>query len=146
DGYNLLPFLSGQVKENPRKGLIYWSDDGDLIALRYENWKVHFMEQRGHGFAVWGDPFVHLRFPKIFNLRSDPFERGDIDSTVFYEKWCADRMFLLVPAQALVGEFLKTFEQFPPRQSPASFSIDEALEKARENEKHLEIANGGGVK
>jgi arylsulfatase len=146
DGYNLLPFLSGQVKENPRKGLIYWSDDGDLIALRYQNWKVHFMEQRGHGFAVWADPFVHLRFPKIFNLRSDPFERGDIDATVFYEKWLADRMFLLVPAQALVGEFLKTFEQFPPRQRPASFSIDEALEKARENEQQLAIANGGGVK
>ena len=96
--------------------------------------------------GVWREPLVSLRVPKIYNLRSDPFERGDEDATMFYDKWMVDRAFLLVPAQAIVGEFLKTFEEFPPRQSPASFSIDEALEKARENEKHLEIANGGGVK
>jgi arylsulfatase len=147
DGYNMLPFLKGDVKENPRKGFFYWSDDGDLMALRYENWKFHFMEQRAKGFGVWQEPFVSLRFPKLFNLRSDPFERADEDATVFYQKWAADRMFLLVPAQALVGQFLKTFEEFPPRQKPASFSIDQALEKARHNhEEMVHAATGGSSK
>jgi len=146
DGYNLLPFLKGEVKENPRRGFMYWSDDGDLMALRVDSWKVHFMEQRAAGMAVWQEPFVKLRFPKLFNLRSDPFERADVDATLYYAKWAADRMFMLVPAQAIVGQFLKTFEQFPPRQKPSSFSIDEALEKARENEKQLARASGGGVK
>jgi arylsulfatase A-like enzyme len=129
DGYNLLPFLKGQVKENPRKAFFYWSDDGDLMALRYDQWKMHFAEQRAHGLGVWREPFVSMRIPKIFNLRSDPFERADEDATVFYDKWMVDRAFLLVPAQAIVGEFLKTFEEFPPRQKPASFSIDQAMEK-----------------
>jgi arylsulfatase A-like enzyme len=146
DGYNLLPFVRGEMKENPRKGFLYWSDDGDLMALRVNNWKVTFMEQRAHGLGVWREPFVPLRAPKIYNLRSDPFERGDEDGSVFYDKWMADRAFLLVPAQAIVGEFLKTFQDFPPRQKPASFSIDDALEKARANEKHLATAYGGGVK
>jgi arylsulfatase A-like enzyme len=146
DGSNLLPFLKGQLKENPRKGFLYWSDDGDLMALRVGNWKVHFIEQRAAGMGVWQEPFIRLRFPKLFNLRSDPFERGDVDGSVYYAKWAADRMFMLVPAQAVVGEFLKTFEEFPPRQKPSSFSIDEALDKARENEKQLAKASGGGVK
>ena len=98
------------------------------------------MEQRGRGMGVWQEPFVTLRFPKLFNLRSDPFERADEDSKMFYEKWCADRMFLIVPAQALVGEFLKTFQDFPPRQKPASFSVDQALEKARNTEKQMRVA------
>ncbi len=146
DGYNLLPFVKGEVKENPRPGFLYWSDDGDLMALRYGNWKVHFLEQNAKGLAAWEQPFVRLRVPKIFNLRSDPFERASEDATLFYDKWRADRLFLLVPAQVLVSLFLKTFEEFPPRQRPASFSIDEALEKARENEKQLAAASGGGVK
>jgi len=86
---------------------------------------------------VWREPLVSLRAPKIYNLRSDPFERGDVDASMFYDKWMADRAFLLVPAQAIVGEFLKTFEKFPPRQKPSSFSIDQALEKAREGQKQL---------
>jgi len=134
------------VKANPRKGFFYWSDDGDLMALRWENWKLHFMEQRAHGFSVWQEEFARLRFPSLFNLRSDPFERAEEDATMFYQKWAADRMFLLVPAQALVGEFLKTFQEFPPRQKPSSFSIDEALEKARRAEKQMAAASGGGVK
>ncbi|HKE86806.1 MAG TPA: hypothetical protein VKB50_23780, partial [Vicinamibacterales bacterium] len=146
DGYNLLPFLKGEVKENPRKGFLYWSDDGDLMALRYAQWKATFVEQRAHGLAVWREPLVSMRVPKIYNLRSDPFERGDIDGSVFYEKWMADRAFLLVPAQAMVGEFLKTFRDFPPRQKPASFSIDQALEKARQQEKTMASAASGGVK
>jgi arylsulfatase len=146
DGWNLTPFFKGEVKENPRKGFLYWSDDGDLMALRVAQWKAMFMEQRAHGFDVWVEPLVSLRTPKIFNLRADPFERADRDATMFYGKWMADRAFLLVPAQQIVGEFLKTFEQFPPRQAPASFSVDQALEKARENEKKLSQAIGGGVK
>ena len=129
DGYNLLPFFKGEVKENPRRGFLYWSDDGDLMALRVDQWKVHFLEQRAEGLDVWREPFVRLRAPKIFNVRSDPFERADFDATMFYDKWMADRAFLLVPAQAIVAEYLKTFENFPPRQKPASFSIDDALEK-----------------
>jgi arylsulfatase len=146
DGYNLLPFLKGDVKENPRKGFLYWSDDGDLMALRVSNWKVHFMVQLGHGFDVWKKPFESLRAPDIYNLRSDPFERASEDATMFYGKWMADRTFLLVPAQAIVGEFLKTFEEFPPRQKPASFSIDQALEKAREKEKTIAATAGGPAK
>ena len=98
------------------------------------------------GLGVWREPLVSLRVPKLYNLRSDPFERGDVDGSMFYDKWMVDRAFLLVPAQAVIGEFLKTFEEFPPRQKPASFSIDGALEKARQSEKQLAIANGGGVK
>ena len=131
DGFNLLPFLKGEVNENPRKGFLYWSDDGDLMALRVGNMKATFMEQRARGLDVWREPLVPLRVPFLHNLRSDPFERGNEDGTLFYQKWMADRAFLLVPAQAIVGEFLRTFEQFPPRQKPASFSINQALEKAR---------------
>ncbi len=146
DGYNLLPRWKGQARENPRRGFIYWSDDGDLMALRVDDWKATFMEQRGHGVGVWQEPLVPLRVPKIYNLRSDPFERGDLDGSMFYDKWLIDRAFLLVPAQAIIGEFLKTFAEFPPRQTPSSFSIDKVLEKARESEKHLAAVNGGGVK
>lgn len=146
DGYNLLPYFSGEVRQNPRQGFFYWSDDGDLMAVRYQNWKAHFLEQRSHGLGVWAEPFVRLRVPRIYNLRSDPFERASEDATLFYDKWTADRMFMFVPIQAIVGEFLKTFEEFPPRQRPASFSIDEALSKARETQEHLSAMNGGGVK
>src|SRR5262249_18983961 len=137
DGFNLLPYFKGEVKENPRKGFFYWSDDGDLMALRVGNWKVMFMEQRSHGFDVWKEEMFTLRAPDIYNLRSDPFERGKEDATLFYGKWMADRVFLLVPAQAIVGEFLKTFQEFPPRQRPASFSIDRALEKARQQQEAM---------
>jgi arylsulfatase len=143
DGYNLLPFLMGEVKENPRKGHLYWSDDGDLMALRVGNWKVTFMEQRGHGMEVWKEPMVALRAPDIYNLRTDPFERAKEDANMFYAKWMADRTFLLVPAQAIVGEFLKTFAEFPPRQKPASFSIDQALEKARNLQEQMIVKTAG---
>src|ERR1700752_5096234 len=134
DGYNLLPFLKGEVKDNPRKGFLYWSDDGDLFALRFGHWKATFIEQRARGLGVWFEPPVTMRGPHLYNLRSDPFERGTEDATMFYDKWKADRAFLLVPAQAIVGEFLKTFQEFPPRQRPSSFSIDQALEKARKSQ------------
>jgi arylsulfatase len=144
DGYNLLPLLKGDTKENPRKGFLYWSDDGDLMALRAGNWKIEFMQQRAHGFDVWREPLVSLRAPNMYNLRSDPFERATEDATLFYGKWCADHTFVLVPAQAIVGEYLKTFQQFPPRQRPASFSIGEALEKARRVQDTMATAAGTG--
>jgi arylsulfatase A-like enzyme len=146
DGYNLLPFLKGEVKENPRKGFLYWSDDGDLMALRVGNWKATFMEQRAHGLGVWKEPFVAKRVPDIYNLRSDPFERATEDATMFYGKWMVDRAFLLVPAQHIVGQFLATFKEFPSRQRPASFSIDEALEKARQSQEAMAKSGGAGVK
>jgi arylsulfatase len=141
DGFNLLPYLKGEVKESPRKGFLYWSDDGDLMALRVNQWKMTFMEQRAHGLDVWKEPMVSLRGPDIYNLRSDPFERAKDEAPMFYGKWMADRAFLLVPAQAIVGEFLKTFKDFPPRQKPASFSIDQALEKARETQAKITNAS-----
>lgn len=146
DGYNLLPFLKGEIKENPRKGFIYWSDDGDLMSLRVGNWKCTFMEQRAHGLGVWEEPLVSKRVPDIYNLRTDPFERGTEDASLFYGKWKCDRAFLLVPAQAIVGEFLATFKEFPPRQRPASFSIDQALEKAEQQQKAMAASGGAGVK
>ncbi len=146
DGYNLLPFIKGEVKTNPRKGFLYWSDDGDLFALRVGNNKVTFMEQRAHGLDVWREPSVSLRAPKLYNLRTDPFERGDEDGSLFYDKWVADRSFLLVPAQAIVAQFLKTFKEFPPRQKPASFSIDQALEKARQLQESMAAKTEVGVK
>jgi arylsulfatase len=139
DGYNLVPFLKGETKENPRKAFFYWGDEGDLMALRFAQWKVVFNEQRAQGLNVWREPLSPMRLPKLFNLRSDPFERAE-DSTLFYDKWFADRGFVMVPAQGLVGQYLKTFEDFPPRQRPASFSIDQAVEKARETEKTLAAA------
>ena len=131
DGYNLLPYLKGETKEPPRKEFLYWSDDGKLVALRYNQWKVVFAEQRAHGFDVWQDPFVDLRVPKIFNLRSDPLERADHES-IDYRRWQIDRIFLLVPAQAFVANWLQSFKEFPPRQKPASFSIDQVMQKLQE--------------
>jgi arylsulfatase len=129
DGYNLLPLLSGREKKSPRPGFIYFSDDGDLTAIRYDNFKMVFMEQRATGtLRIWAEPFTHLRVPKIFNLRLDPFERADITSNTYYD-WLMDHVFLLVPAQQLIAQFLTTFKAFPPRQKAASFNIDEIMDK-----------------
>lgn len=127
DGVNLLPFLRGDVDESPREGFLYWSDDGDLLAVRVGPWKATFAEQRHRGLDVWREPFSEMRVPKIFNLRSDPFEAGD-DGSLFYDKWVADRAFLLVPAQALVAKWLESLKEFPIRQKPASFNVDEVVE------------------
>ena len=129
DGYNLMPLLTGKEKTSPREGLIYFSDDGDLVALRYQNWKMVFMEQRTKGtLELWADPFTPLRVPKLFNLRTDPFERADITSNTYWD-WYLSKAYLILGAQALVGRFLATFKDFPPRQKAASFTIDQALEK-----------------
>jgi len=125
DGYDLGPFLAGKEK-CPREGFLYWSDDGDLMAIRVHQWKATFMEQRGVGFQVWQEPLVRLRVPKIYNLRADPFERGE--DGFFYTKWMADRVFLLVPAQLIVAEWIESFKDFPPRAKAASFSVDQVVE------------------
>jgi arylsulfatase len=128
DGYNFLPYFQGEADRGPRIDFFYFSDDGNLVGLRHNDWKVVFAEQRAHGFDVWQDPFVFLRFPKLLNLRMDPFERADHEA-MGYGQWRAERMFALVPAQALVAQFLGTFVEFPPRQTPASFSIDQVLQR-----------------
>jgi arylsulfatase len=130
DGYD----LSGHLKDpdnvaSPRKEIFYFSDDGDLTALRYEDWKLIFMEQKATGtFRVWMEPFVPLRVPLIFNLRRDPYERAEITSNTYYD-WLLDRAYLLVPAQTFVGNFLRTFKEYPPRMKAASFSLDQVMEK-----------------
>ncbi len=145
DGFNLLPFLKGELKENPRPGFLYWSDEGDLFAIRYGNWKVHFVEQRAEGFAAWQDPFTPLRFPKLVNLRTDPFEEAD-HSSMFYEKWRADRVFMLVPAGALVAQYMQTLMEFPPRQRPESWGVGDVMEKLMRHKEALESGSGAGVK
>lgn len=132
DGHNLLPYLTGKNAESPRKGFIYFTDDGDVAALRYDNWKMLFMEQRVTGtLKIWQEPFVVLRTPYIFNLRMDPYERAQITSNTYYD-WMFRHIFLLVPAQAGVADFLATFKEFPPRQKSASFSLDQVMEKMME--------------
>ncbi len=128
DGYDFLPRWRGEVDEGPRKEFLYFSDTGDLLNLRYENYKLVFAEQRAHGFEVWGEPFVPLRVPRVFNLRADPFERAHHES-IGYDRWMIDHLWTLVPAQQFVGQFLMSFKEFPPRQKPASFSIDQVMEQ-----------------
>jgi arylsulfatase len=129
DGYNLLDFLTKEGVKSPRQGFIYFSDDGDLVALRFGNWKCVFMEQRCPGtMQVWGEPFTVLRVPKLYNLRTDPFERADVTSNTYWD-WYINKGYMIMAAQALVTPFLATFKDFPPRQKAASFTIDQAMEK-----------------
>jgi len=134
DGYDLTEHLKDPNNvASPRKEVFYFSDDGDLTALRYGDWKLIFMEQKTTGtFRVWMDPFVPLRVPLIYNLRRDPYERADITSNTYYD-WLIDRAFLLVPAQAYVGQFLATFKEYPPRMEAASFSLDKVMEQLNTN-------------
>ena len=132
DGYNMLPYLTGADSKDPRKEFFYFSDDGDLTGLRYDNWKFVFAEQRAVGtLQVWAEPFTKLRVPLIYNLRLDPYERANITSNTYYD-WLLDHAFMLVPAQAYVGQFLGTFKEFPPRQKAASFSLDQVMDKLQQ--------------
>ncbi|MFQ5527755.1 MAG: arylsulfatase [Thermoanaerobaculia bacterium] len=132
DGYNMLPYLTGGEAKSPRDEFFYFSDDGDLMGLRYDNWKLVFMEQRLQGtMQIWAEPFVRLRLPLMFNLRTDPFERATITSNTYWD-WMMRHVFLAVPAQAFVGQFLTTFQEFPPRQKAASFTVDQVLAKLLE--------------
>jgi arylsulfatase A-like enzyme len=132
DGDNLLPFFKEEVKESPREGFPYWSDDGDLMALRVRNWKVAFVEQHTEvspetPLGVWQGKFTKLRAPNLYNLRADPFERGP--SSILYADWQAHRAFMFVPAQAIVARYLESFKEFPPRAKAASFTVSDAMEK-----------------
>ncbi len=131
DGYNLLPYLTGDAEKSPRKEMFYFTDDGQLSALRYNDWKMMFSEQREHGFDVWQEPYVTLRLPKLFNLRRDPFERAEHES-IGYEQWRIDRIYLLTPAVAIVGEFLATFREYPQRQRVGSFNLDQVMESLQQ--------------
>jgi arylsulfatase A-like enzyme len=132
DGFNLMPFLKGDVKESPRKEFLYWSDDGDLMALRINQWKIAFMEQHTEinpkePLGVWQGNFDKLRAPMLYNLRADPFERGP--TSILYADWHAHRAFLLVPAQIIVAKYIESFKEFPPRAKAASFTVSDVMDK-----------------
>jgi arylsulfatase A-like enzyme len=141
DGYNQLPYLTGQQPKSARKEFIYFNDDGDLVAMRYENWKVVFEEQRATGtLRIWAEPFTPLRVPKLFNLRADPYERADITSNTYYDWLMSDGAGIFIAAPAVVGQFLDSFKEYPPSQRPSSFSIDQIVEKMRRS---FETTPGG---
>jgi arylsulfatase A-like enzyme len=130
DGYDLGPMVRGSGP-GARKEFFYWTDDGDLAGLRYDRWKIVFLEQRSEGFDVWLDSLVPLRFPRLIDLRADPFERAESEAGA-YERWRAEHAFVLVPAQTYVAEHLKTYVEYPPRQAASSFSMDQVLAKLQQ--------------
>jgi arylsulfatase len=137
DGVNLLPYLTGEVDKSPRNLVVYISDDGDILAIRYDNWKAVFMEQRLKGtMGIWAEPFTPLRLPKLFNLRTDPYEFADITSNSYYE-WFLYHAYIIYGAWAVADQFAATFKDFPPVQKPNTFTIGDAVAKLAE-------AQGGG--
>jgi len=127
DGYDLGPALRGEA-EWPRKEFIYWTDDGSVAALRYDNYKITFLEQKAEGLKVWQEPFTELRAPKVCNLRMDPFERAEAENAMGYQRWYMERMYMIAPAGAYVGKWLQSFREFPPRQKPGSFNLERVME------------------
>jgi arylsulfatase A-like enzyme len=127
DGYNLIPYFKGEVKDSPRKDFLYWSDDGDLFAIRYGRWKTVFIQQNHEGLDIWMKGYETLRIPKIFDLRADPFERGD--SSFLYDDWLVHRIFINYGTIAVVSQWLQTFKEYPIRQRPASFNLEEVMHK-----------------
>jgi len=127
DGYDLGPALRGQAAW-PRHDFIYWTDDGSVAALRYDNWKITFLKQEAEGLKVWQMPFTPLRAPSLSNLRMDPFERAEHENAMGYQRWYLERMFAIAPAGAYVGQWLQSFKEFPPRQKPGSFNLDRVME------------------
>jgi arylsulfatase A-like enzyme len=132
DGYDLGPALRGEA-EWPRKDFIYWTDDGDVAALRYEDWKVTFMRQDAQGLSVWQEPFTVLRAPTLTNLRMDPFERAEEENAMGFQRWYLERMFAIAPAATYVGRWLESFREFPPRQEQGSFNLDAAMSTIMQN-------------
>jgi arylsulfatase len=131
DGYNQLPYLTGEMEKSPRRSFVYFNDDGDCVAVRYENWKAVFMEQRATGtMRIWAEPFTTLRVPKFFDLRADPYERADITSNTYYD-WFISNAGIMYGLIAGTEQFLETFKDYPPRQRASSFSIDQAVEKMK---------------
>ena len=126
DGYNQLDYLTGKTDKSPRKEFWYVNDDAQIVAARYEDWKVVFLENRGEAFGVWREPFVELRVPLLFNLRRDPFEKAQHNSNT-YNDWFLDRVFVIVPIQALAAKFLLTMKEYPPSQSPGSFNLGNVM-------------------
>jgi arylsulfatase A-like enzyme len=131
DGYNMIPYLTGEVKESPRRFFFYFSDDGDVIAIRMDDWKMVLAEQRATRMMCWAEPFVKLRVPKMFNLRRDPFERADDNSNTYWD-WIFDHLFLIYGMQALVSQQIANFVKYPPRQKAAAFNLDEVLVQLQE--------------
>jgi len=137
DGFNMVDYLTGKANESPRQLFFYFSDDGDVLALRWDNWKFCFLEQRCEGtMQVWAEPFIKLRLPKLYNLRTDPYERATITSNTYWD-WQVHQCYFLYPALAAVQKFMETFGEFPPAQHPDSFTIDQAADK-------MSAAAGGG--
>ena len=135
DGYNQLDYLSGKVKESPRNEFWYVNDDGQIVAARYQDWKVVFLENRGEAFGVWREPFTELRVPLLFNLRRDPFEKAQHNSNT-YNDWFLDRPFVVVPIQGLAAKFLLTMKEYPPSQKPGSFNLSKIEEQLRNAARH----------
>ena len=128
DGYNLVPYLTGKEKKSPRQLFVYLSDDGDVLGLRVDNWKMVFIEQRCKGtMAIWGEPFTKLRVPKLFNLRTDPYEYADVTSNTYYE-WFIRHCYMIYAATDIAGRWAATFKEFPPIQKPNTFTLDDALQ------------------
>ena len=135
DGYNLLDYLGGKTKQSPRQEFIYVNDDGQVVAMRLGDWKAVFLENRGQAFGVWREPFTELRVPLLFNLRRDPFERAQHNSNT-YNDWFMDRVFVIVPMQALAAKFLQTMKEYPPSQTPGSFNLAKIEEQLRSAQGH----------
>jgi arylsulfatase len=131
DGYNMLPYLTGEADASPRHEFWYVNDDGQIVAARYDDWKIVFLENRGKAFEVWREPFIELRVPLIFNLRRDPFEKAQHNSNT-YNDWVLERAFVIVPIQASAARFLQTMQEFPPSQTPGSFNLSGIEKKLRE--------------
>ena len=131
DGLNMLPYLTGEAAESPRETFFSISDDGDILAIRHKDWKVVLMEQRARQTGCWAEPFVHLRLPKIFNLRRDPFERADENSNTYWD-WMISHAYLIYGMQRIVGAQIEAFVKFPPRQKPASFNLDAVMRQLEE--------------
>ena len=129
----MVPLLTGQAMKSPRESFLYVNDDQQVTGLRYSNWKLVFLEQRAEGtLRIWAEPLVSLRIPKIFNLRTDPYERADITSNTYYD-WLLDHAFQVVPVQAFVGQFLRSFKDYPQRQKAASFNLDKVMEQMQDS-------------
>jgi arylsulfatase len=131
DGYDMLDYLSGRAKDSPRPAFIYVNDDGEIVAVRWNDWKVVYKENRGQGFGVWREPFTELRVPLLFNLRRDPYERAQHNANV-YEDWALDRVYILYGANMVALQFLRTLEDFPPSQTPGSFNLDAVKKEIEE--------------
>jgi len=135
DGYNLMPAFQGQGAW-PRSEFLYWTDDGNVAALRYNNWKITFLVQKAEGLQVWMQPFTPMRAPMIENLRTDPFERAEYEG-MDYNRWFVEHIFVLAPAGAYVGKWLQSFREFPPRQKPGTFNLDRVMEEITQGEQNL---------